>query len=150
VAERGLLRRQAWRGGPGQGAARRAGGEREPRLLRIPRAHANPLVGGERRRHPPADAGGRCRQRGGGCAASAGRDDAGGRGAAAQRPQLTVDLQQDDAAMSVEVRIPQIGFSTQEGTLTEWLVADGGRVEAGKPLYTLELDKSVQEIESPA
>lgn len=52
--------------------------------------------------------------------------------------------------MSVEIRIPQIGFSTADGTLTEWLVADGGRVEAGKPLYTLELDKSVQEIESPA
>ncbi|HSW14581.1 MAG TPA: lipoyl domain-containing protein [Solimonas sp.] len=52
--------------------------------------------------------------------------------------------------MSTEVRIPQIGFSAQEGTLTEWLVQDGGQVEAGKPLYTLELDKSVQEIESPA
>ena len=52
--------------------------------------------------------------------------------------------------MSIEVRIPQIGFSSQEGTLTEWLVPDGGRVEAGKPLYTLELDKSVQEVEAPA
>ena len=52
--------------------------------------------------------------------------------------------------MSTEVRIPQIGFSTQEGTLTEWLVADGGKAEAGKPLFTLELDKSVQEVESPA
>lgn len=52
--------------------------------------------------------------------------------------------------MSTEVRIPSIGFSTQEGTLTEWLVADGASVEKGQPLYTLELDKSVQEIESPA
>ncbi len=52
--------------------------------------------------------------------------------------------------MSTEVRIPQIGFSAQEGTLTEWLVPDGGKVEAGKPLYTLELDKSVQEVEAPA
>ena len=52
--------------------------------------------------------------------------------------------------MSVEVRIPQIGFSTQEGTLVEWLVADGAAVEQGTPLYTLELDKSVQEIEAPA
>lgn len=52
--------------------------------------------------------------------------------------------------MSTEVRIPQIGFSAQEGTLAEWLVADGGKVEAGKPLYTLELDKSVQEVEAPA
>ena len=52
--------------------------------------------------------------------------------------------------MSTEIRIPSIGFSTQEGTLTEWLVADGEKVEVGQPLYSLELDKSVQEIESPA
>ena len=52
--------------------------------------------------------------------------------------------------MSVEVRIPQIGFSMQEGTLIEWLVKDGERVEDGAPLYTLELDKSVQEVAAPA
>jgi pyruvate/2-oxoglutarate dehydrogenase complex dihydrolipoamide acyltransferase (E2) component len=52
--------------------------------------------------------------------------------------------------MSVEVRIPQIGFSTQEGTLVEWLVPDGGTVQEGAPLYTLELDKSVQDVASPA
>ncbi|GFE79827.1 hypothetical protein GCM10011487_18270 [Steroidobacter agaridevorans] len=52
--------------------------------------------------------------------------------------------------MSVEVRIPQIGFSMQEGTLVEWLVSDGGEVENGAPLYTLELDKAVQEVTSPA
>lgn len=52
--------------------------------------------------------------------------------------------------MSTEVRIPSIGFSTQEATLTEWLVDDGAAVEKGQPLYTLELDKSVQEVEAPA
>jgi pyruvate/2-oxoglutarate dehydrogenase complex dihydrolipoamide acyltransferase (E2) component len=52
--------------------------------------------------------------------------------------------------VSVEVRIPQIGFSSEEGRLTEWLVQDGARVENGAPLYTLELDKSVQEIAAPA
>ena len=52
--------------------------------------------------------------------------------------------------MSVEVRIPQIGFNAQEGTLSEWLVPNGGKVEAGAALYTLELDKSVQEIAAPA
>ena len=52
--------------------------------------------------------------------------------------------------MSVEVRIPQIGFGLQEGTLVEWLVPDGGRVEDGAALYTLELDKAVQEIAAPA
>jgi pyruvate/2-oxoglutarate dehydrogenase complex dihydrolipoamide acyltransferase (E2) component len=52
--------------------------------------------------------------------------------------------------MSVEVRIPQIGFAMQEGTLVEWLVPDGGRVENGVALYTLELDKAVQEVAAPA
>lgn len=52
--------------------------------------------------------------------------------------------------MSTEVRIPSIGFSTQEATLTEWLVDDGAAVEKGQPIYTLELDKSVQEVEAPA
>ena len=52
--------------------------------------------------------------------------------------------------MSVEVRIPQIGFSTQEGTLVEWLIADGEHVDEGADLYSLELDKSVQDIPAPA
>jgi pyruvate/2-oxoglutarate dehydrogenase complex dihydrolipoamide acyltransferase (E2) component len=52
--------------------------------------------------------------------------------------------------MSVEVKIPQIGFSMTEGTLVEWLVPDGGKVENGAPLYTLELDKAVQEVTAPA
>jgi pyruvate/2-oxoglutarate dehydrogenase complex dihydrolipoamide acyltransferase (E2) component len=52
--------------------------------------------------------------------------------------------------MSIEVRIPQIGFAMQEGTLVEWLVADGAPVENGVPLYTLELDKAVQEVPAPA
>lgn len=52
--------------------------------------------------------------------------------------------------MTVEVRIPSIGFSTRESTLLEFLVADGERVEAGQLLYVLETDKSVQEIEAPA
>ena len=37
-----------------------------------------------------------------------------------------------------------------EGTLAEWLVADGAAVKEGQPLYALESDKSVQEIEAPA
>jgi pyruvate/2-oxoglutarate dehydrogenase complex dihydrolipoamide acyltransferase (E2) component len=51
--------------------------------------------------------------------------------------------------MSVEVRLPQIGFSVTEGTLVEWLVADGKKVEEGVPLYMLELEKSVQEVVAP-
>lgn len=37
-----------------------------------------------------------------------------------------------------------------EATILEWLVADGGTVERGQPLYILETDKVETEIESPA
>lgn len=52
--------------------------------------------------------------------------------------------------MSTQILLPKIGFSMNEGTLGEWLVADGARVTAGEPLYSLESEKSVQEIEAPA
>lgn len=52
--------------------------------------------------------------------------------------------------MSTEVILPKIGFEMNEGVLTEWLAADGDNVEEGKPLFTFESEKSVQEIESPA
>lgn len=52
--------------------------------------------------------------------------------------------------MAVEVLLPKIGFSMNEGTLAEWLVADGGQAVEGQPLYALESDKSTQEVESPA
>ena len=52
--------------------------------------------------------------------------------------------------MSVEIRVPQIGFSMTEGTLADWLVADGATVNEGTPIYTIEIDKSTQDVESPA
>jgi pyruvate/2-oxoglutarate dehydrogenase complex dihydrolipoamide acyltransferase (E2) component len=52
--------------------------------------------------------------------------------------------------MAVEVLFPKIGFSMEEGTLAEWLAADGASVKEGEPLYALESDKSTQEIEAPA
>lgn len=52
--------------------------------------------------------------------------------------------------MSTSLTIPKLQMSTTEGTLTEWLVDDGASVEEGQPIYSLETDKSVQDIESPA
>lgn len=52
--------------------------------------------------------------------------------------------------MAVDVLLPKIGFSMNEGTLAEWLVADGGQAVEGQPLYALESEKSTQEVESPA
>jgi len=52
--------------------------------------------------------------------------------------------------MTTEILLPKLGFSMNEGTLAEWLVADGASVAAGEPLYSLESEKSVQEVEAPA
>ncbi|BAI74809.1 biotin/lipoyl attachment domain-containing protein (plasmid) [Azospirillum sp. B510] len=52
--------------------------------------------------------------------------------------------------MTTHVLLPKIGFSMNEGVLNEWLVADGAEVVEGQPLYALESDKSVQEVEAPA
>jgi pyruvate/2-oxoglutarate dehydrogenase complex dihydrolipoamide acyltransferase (E2) component len=52
--------------------------------------------------------------------------------------------------MGTEILLPKLGFAMNEGKLTEWLVADGGAVEIGQPLFSLESEKSVQEVESPA
>ena len=37
-----------------------------------------------------------------------------------------------------------------EGLVTEWLAADGASVTEGQPLYSLESEKSVTEVEAPA
>jgi pyruvate/2-oxoglutarate dehydrogenase complex dihydrolipoamide acyltransferase (E2) component len=52
--------------------------------------------------------------------------------------------------MPTQLTIPKLQMSTTEGTLAEWLVDDGEVVEEGQPIYCLETDKSVQEIEAPA
>jgi len=52
--------------------------------------------------------------------------------------------------MAVEILLPKLGFSMNEGVLVEWLVPDGGRAIEGQPLYALESEKSTQEVESPA
>lgn len=51
--------------------------------------------------------------------------------------------------MATEIRIPKFGISMTEGTLSEWHVASGATVEAGSPLYTLEMEKSANEVEAP-
>lgn len=52
--------------------------------------------------------------------------------------------------MATEIILPKIGFSMTEGILAEWLVPDGTAVNEGDPLYTIESDKSTNEVEAPA
>lgn len=50
----------------------------------------------------------------------------------------------------MDILLPKLGFSVNEAHLVEWMAADGATVTKGAPLFALESDKSVQEIEAPA
>lgn len=52
--------------------------------------------------------------------------------------------------MATEILLPKLGFSMNEGQIAEWLVADGATVKEGDPLFSLEADKSTNEVEAPA
>ena len=48
------------------------------------------------------------------------------------------------------LRIPQAGAAMTEGTIVEWLVADGAAVVPGQVLYRLDTDKTELDVEAPA
>jgi pyruvate dehydrogenase E2 component (dihydrolipoamide acetyltransferase) len=47
-----------------------------------------------------------------------------------------------------EIRIPRLGWSMEEGTFVGWLKRAGDEVAVGQPLFELEGEKALQEIES--
>ena len=50
--------------------------------------------------------------------------------------------------MAIEIVVPRLGWSMDEGTFVEWLKQDDEKVEAGEMLFVLEGEKASQEIES--
>jgi len=50
--------------------------------------------------------------------------------------------------MPHEIVIPRLGWSMEEGTFVRWLKNNGDFVRAGEPLFELEGDKAIQEIEA--
>jgi pyruvate/2-oxoglutarate dehydrogenase complex dihydrolipoamide acyltransferase (E2) component len=50
--------------------------------------------------------------------------------------------------MSTEIRIPGLGAGMQEGTLVQWHQEPGAQVSEGDLLYTLESEKTAQDIEA--
>ena len=52
--------------------------------------------------------------------------------------------------MAVPINVPKLGVSMTEGTIVEWLVADGDSVTEGQPIYVIETDKVENEVEATA
>lgn len=52
--------------------------------------------------------------------------------------------------MAVDLLMPKLGLTMEEGTLVRWRVAEGDRVEQGQTVLEVETDKVVVEVEAPA
>jgi len=51
--------------------------------------------------------------------------------------------------MATPVKLPELGESITEGTITRWLKQEGDRVEADEPLYEVSTDKVDTEVPAP-
>jgi len=49
----------------------------------------------------------------------------------------------------IKLKLPKLGQTMEEATITEWMVSNGDKVTSGQEIYAVETDKSVLEIESP-
>jgi pyruvate dehydrogenase E2 component (dihydrolipoamide acetyltransferase) len=50
--------------------------------------------------------------------------------------------------MAIEITVPRLGWSMEEGTFAGWLKQNGDSVSAGEPLFALESDKVTLDVES--
>ncbi|MEO7299332.1 MAG: dihydrolipoamide acetyltransferase family protein [Verrucomicrobiota bacterium] len=50
--------------------------------------------------------------------------------------------------MPIEIIIPRLGWSMEEGNFLGWLKKDGEQIKSGEPLFTLESEKAAQDIEA--
>ncbi|MFI5364479.1 MAG: dihydrolipoamide acetyltransferase family protein [Candidatus Binatia bacterium] len=52
--------------------------------------------------------------------------------------------------MAVEVVMPKFGLTMQEGTIQQWFKAEGDAISKGEPLFEVETEKVLYEVEAPA
>lgn len=50
--------------------------------------------------------------------------------------------------MPIEITVPRLGWSMEEGTFSGWLKQPGDQVAAGEPLFAVESDKVTMDVES--
>jgi pyruvate dehydrogenase E2 component (dihydrolipoamide acetyltransferase) len=52
--------------------------------------------------------------------------------------------------MPIEVVMPKFGLTMQEGKIQQWFKAEGDAIETGQPLFEVETEKVLYEVEAPA
>ncbi|MDD9981644.1 MAG: dihydrolipoamide acetyltransferase family protein [Gammaproteobacteria bacterium] len=52
--------------------------------------------------------------------------------------------------MAVRLRLAALGHTMERGKVVEWYVSEGGTVVEGTPLFAVETDKAVVDVEAPA
>jgi pimeloyl-ACP methyl ester carboxylesterase len=52
--------------------------------------------------------------------------------------------------MATVVKMPKWGLTMTAGTVTDWFYAEGAEVSAGDPIFTVETEKAVNDVEAPA
>src|SRR5437763_7666842 len=52
--------------------------------------------------------------------------------------------------MPVEIKVPSVGESINEGSIARWIKSDGDVVQQDEPIFELETEKATQEIPAPA
>ena len=51
--------------------------------------------------------------------------------------------------MAIEVVVPMLGITIEKGKILKWLKSEGDYVKKGEPIFEVETDKVVTEVESP-
>jgi pyruvate dehydrogenase E2 component (dihydrolipoamide acetyltransferase) len=52
--------------------------------------------------------------------------------------------------VAVEAVMPKFGLTMTEGTIQKWFKAEGDAIKAGEPLFEVETEKVLYEVEAPA
>jgi pyruvate dehydrogenase E2 component (dihydrolipoamide acetyltransferase) len=51
--------------------------------------------------------------------------------------------------MAYEVVIPRLGLTMEEGSIVDWYKKDGEAIQVGEPMFSVETDKAVMDVEAP-
>lgn len=51
--------------------------------------------------------------------------------------------------MKVVLKLPRVSMNMEEATITGWLKRPGDALSQGEPLYSIETEKTVADIEAP-